>query len=100
MYTNYCSGCHGIDGRGKGSFSASLKQTPPNLTVLSRNNGGVYPEQHVIGVIAYGPSGHGGAGMPTWSSTLSSMDWGSGSKLETRLRISNLSKYVQTLQAK
>ena len=100
MYGSYCAPCHGVDGKGKGTLSSSLKRTPPNLTLLSKNNGGVYPESHVIGVLGHGTSvsGHDQAGMPEWAQTLGKID--QNNKLDAPLRISNLSKYLETLQAK
>jgi len=100
MYGSYCTPCHGVDGKGKGPISPSLKRTPSDLTLLSKNNGGVYPKAHVVGVLEHGTSasGHDQAGMPEWASTLGKMD--QNNKLDVPLRISNLAKYLETLQAK
>ena len=43
MYLQYCSSCHGQDGRGSGSVSEFLKVKVPDLTLLKKNNKGVYP---------------------------------------------------------
>jgi len=100
MYTSYCTPCHGVNGKGNGPLSSSLKRTPSDLTTLSKNNGGNYPEVRVIGILAHGSavSGHDGAGMPHWAITLGNMD--QNNKLDTPLRISNLSRYVETLQTR
>jgi mono/diheme cytochrome c family protein len=100
MYGNYCAPCHGVDGKGNGPMSSSLKRTPTNLTLLSKNNHGVYPESHVVGVLGHGAtaSGHNKSGMPEWAETLGNID--QNNKLDVPLRISNLSKYLQTIQAK
>ena len=100
MYGSYCAPCHGVDGKGNGRLSASLKRTPANLTLLSKNNGGVYPATHVIGVLGHGTSlsGHDQSGMPSWASALGNID--QSNKLDAPLRISNLSKYLETLQTK
>jgi mono/diheme cytochrome c family protein len=100
MYGNYCAPCHGVDGKGNGPISSSLKRTPTNLTQLSKNNGGVFPEFHVIGVLGHGTSasGHDQSGMPAWAPTLGKID--QNNKLDAPLRISNLTKYVETLQTK
>jgi mono/diheme cytochrome c family protein len=100
MYSNYCAPCHGVNGKGNGPFASSLKRTPPDLSLLSRKNNGVFPEKHVIGVIGRGTSasGHDRAGMPDWAQTLDKID--QTNKMDTPLRISNLSKYVGTLQSK
>jgi mono/diheme cytochrome c family protein len=100
MYSSYCAPCHGVNGRGNGPLASSLKRTPPDLTMLSRNNGGVFPAENVIGVIGHGTSAssHDKAGMPDWAETLGKID--QTNKLDTSLRISNLSKYLGTLQSK
>jgi len=100
MYSSYCTPCHGVNGKGNGPLASSLKRTPPDLTKLSRNNGGVFPIDHVIGVIGHGTSasGHDKAGMPNWAEELGKID--QTNKVDTALRISNLSKYLETLQSK
>jgi mono/diheme cytochrome c family protein len=100
MYSSYCAPCHGVNGAGNGPLASSLKRTPPDLTMLSRNNGGVFPMEHVMGVIRHGTSmsGHDKSGMPDWAEALGRID--QLNKLDTPLRISNLSKYLGTLQSK
>jgi mono/diheme cytochrome c family protein len=100
MYASYCTPCHGVDGRGHGKLSTSLKTPPPDISALSRNHGGVFPEQHVVGVLSHGASvsGHNKPGMPDWGQTLGNME--PNDKLNTSLRIHNLSKYLESLQVK
>jgi len=100
MYASYCTPCHGVDGKGNGRLTASLKRKPTDLTTLAKSNGGVYPAAHVVGVLSHGTSasGHDKAGMPEWANALGTMD--QNNKLDTKLRISNLSKYVETMQAR
>jgi hypothetical protein len=42
-YMSSCASCHGEDGKGKGPFSDKLKTAPPDLTILTRKNKGVFP---------------------------------------------------------
>jgi len=98
MYVNYCAPCHGMDGRGHGPVAAALKHPPTDLTVMSKNNGGKFPGVHVAAVLDYGaeiPS-HGTAEMPVWGPILGKMDQGSAQ--QRALRISNLKRYLQTMQ--
>jgi len=37
LYMQYCSSCHGIDGRGNGPVSPYLKIKVPDLTLLKKN---------------------------------------------------------------
>jgi mono/diheme cytochrome c family protein len=100
MFTNYCVTCHGTDGKGSGPAAASLKTTPPDLTALARNNGGKYPALKVASILR-GEStlaAHGSKEMPIWGPLFRSV--AGGHESEVQQRISNLSKYVESLQAK
>ncbi len=100
MYTSYCAPCHGTDGRGGGPVASDLKTQPTDLTMLTRNNGGKYPDTHVVAVLHFGAStpAHGTAQMPVWGKVLGSLNKGTHTQ-EKDLRIANLSRYLQSLQA-
>ena len=100
MYTNYCAPCHGVDGRGTGPVSIALKIPPADLTVLSKNNHGKFPDSHIAGVLQNGVeiSGHGSVEMPVWGPIFGDMD--TTSPQNRMIRISNLTRYLETLQAK
>ncbi len=60
-----CAACHGDDARGAGEFGADLLVTPPDLTVLAQNNGGVFPRDYVMSTIdGYARGAHFSAAMP------------------------------------
>jgi mono/diheme cytochrome c family protein len=100
MYGNYCAPCHGVDGRGNGPVAGALKAPPSDLTVLSRNNHGKFPGTRVITVLRDGQSisAHGSAQMPVWGPILGRLD--TSGNADRALRISNLSRYLDTIQAK
>lgn len=102
MYASYCASCHGLDGRGGGPTSPALKVKPADLSQLSKNNKGAYPENRVVAVLKFGMENpaHGSKVMPVWGPALQRMDHRGGSQDMQALRISNLVKYVETLQAK
>jgi mono/diheme cytochrome c family protein len=102
MYVNYCAPCHGVEGKGNGPAAAALKKQPTDLAVLSRNNGGKFPSTHIASVLQFGavnPS-HGTAEMPVWGPVLGSVDSPPSEANVRALRISNLCRYLQTLQEK
>jgi mono/diheme cytochrome c family protein len=68
MYVQYCSSCHGRDGRGSGSVSPFLKVKVPDLTLLRKRNKGVYPADVVTLAIDGRRTirGHGDPKMPVW----------------------------------
>jgi mono/diheme cytochrome c family protein len=102
MYVNYCAPCHGVDGRGQGPVAAALKKQPADLALLSKNNRGKFPSTHVMAVLQFGAANpsHGTADMPVWGPVLSGMDKTNAEPNVQVLRISNLSRYLQSLQAK
>jgi mono/diheme cytochrome c family protein len=100
MYSSYCASCHGLNGRGNGPIASSLKTPPADLTVLSKNNGGKFPCAHITTVLQHGvqiPS-HGTIEMPVWGPVLGKMD--QANPQERLLRISNLSRYLESIQAR
>ena len=54
MYTVYCAGCHGEDGRGNGRSSRYCTVPPVDLTQLSTKNHDIYPSESVCRILRYG----------------------------------------------
>lgn len=102
MFNNYCAPCHGVDGRGRGLNAAALKEAPADLSVLSRNNNGVYPASHVLAVMHFGTENAAPASkeMPIWAPVLGKIDHSMGSDDMQALRINNLVRYLETLQVR
>jgi mono/diheme cytochrome c family protein len=100
MFTNYCASCHGADGKGNGPAATALKMPPADLTVLSKNNGGKYPALKISAILRGdgGLPAHGSREMPVWGPLFRSVS--GGHEREVQQRISNLTKYVETLQVK
>ena len=100
MYKAYCAACHGTDGKGNGPAAPAMKTPPTDLTTLSKNNGGKFPTGKVASTIngqADIPA-HGNRDMPVWGKVFWSMSHGHES--EVQQRVSNLTKYIEGLQAK
>ena len=67
-FQSSCASCHGTDAKGKGPVSDQLKIPPPDLTMLAKNNNGVFPTNAVYETI-YGLKtipAHGTREMPIW----------------------------------
>lgn len=99
MFGEYCAPCHGPAGLGNGPAAAALKKPPANLTLLTRNNKGTFPQRRVEDVLRFGvdyPS-HGNSEMPVWGPTFRAL---SADKEAVTLRIANLAEYLRSLQAK
>jgi mono/diheme cytochrome c family protein len=67
-YDANCAVCHGPAGKGDGPYAAKLKLPMPDLTVLAKNNGGVFPSARVFSLIdgREEVQGHGPRDMPVW----------------------------------
>lgn len=100
MYRTYCASCHGLDGKGAGPAAAAMKVPPTDLTVLSRNNGGKFPELKFQNVLKVSSplAAHGSSDMPLWGPIFRSLE--SGSEGYMQIRIYNLMKHVESLQVK
>jgi mono/diheme cytochrome c family protein len=101
MYMQYCSSCHGQDGRGSGSVTTFLKVKVPDLTLLKKNNKGIYPEDEVIVAIDGRRKirSHGDPKMPVWGATFGRevKDPKSG-EVTVGLKEKAVAEYVATLQ--
>jgi mono/diheme cytochrome c family protein len=100
MYKSYCAACHGVSGRGDGPAAEALKVPPTDLTALATNNGGKYPSLKVAAILrGENPlKAHGTKDMPIWGNLF----WGlsGGHEGEVQQRISNLNKYLESIQKK
>jgi mono/diheme cytochrome c family protein len=99
MFKSYCAVCHGTDGKGGGPAASALKVSPPDLTSLSKNNGGKFPSAKVSTAIRdANVSAHGSRDMPVWGPLF--LEMSGGHQAEVQQRVSNLTQYVESLQAK
>lgn len=105
-FDNNCAACHGRDGKGAGSITDLLKKSPPDLTTLSKRNGGVFPLARVYDVIESAGPGHGTRDMPAWGKAYSMqaadyyLDVPYNSEAYVRARILSLAEYINRTQAK
>jgi mono/diheme cytochrome c family protein len=99
VYGQYRAVCHGVDGKGAGPAAVALKQRPTDLTQISRQNKGEFPEDHFLRMMdgQVATAAHGTADMPIWGSEFRNTT----SNLNTAQdRIHALLNYVEELQAK
>ncbi len=101
MFGAYCASCHGVDGKGNGPAAPALKMQPTDLTLLAQKNGGKFPTMHVMSSIQdVNQTAHGSKDMPVWGPIFSSLSLGYSSPGMVKLRIANLTKYIESLQEK
>ena len=94
MYASYCAACHGKTGKGDGPAAAALKNKPSDLTVLSKAHNGKFSSKDFEDKIRGDQmtAAHGSVDMPIWGPIFKSLG-------NDQLRVYNLKKYVDTLQA-
>jgi mono/diheme cytochrome c family protein len=99
-FRTYCASCHGAGGKGDGPLAEELRFRPPDLTLLSRRNGGQYPAETVQRIIdGRSPlAGHGGPDMPIWGDAFRNADTGYDDRL-VREKIRSVVDYLKGLQA-
>ena len=106
-YESNCIACHGKDLKG-GAYVDFLKVTPPDLSQLSRKNGGVFPFDRVYGSIdgRQELKGHGSRDMPIWGKDYQVkageyyVDVNYDPEAFIRARIFALIDYINRMQAK
>lgn len=108
-YEGACAVCHGLGGAGNGPMVAQLTKPVPDLTVLARNNGGVFPFDRVYQVIdgRQEVKSHGSREMPVWGRGFRKQSSGyfdsypaRDTESPARSRILALTEYVYRLQGK
>ena len=99
MYTNYCAPCHGTDGKGHGPVAASLKESADGFDRI-RGHHGKFPDTHVAAILQFGakcrPTDR--QLMPVWGPILGNMN--RANLQDKQLRISNLTRYLESIQAR
>ncbi|MDH5188000.1 MAG: cytochrome c [Rhodospirillaceae bacterium] len=109
-YMGACAVCHGESGVGNGSFGGMLSTKPTNLTLLAKENGGVFPTDLVYQTIDGRKMGaaHGSRAMPIWGERYkteaakhySDFYGNYDSEAMVRARILSLIDYLNNMQIK
>ena len=104
LFLNSCWQCHGLDAKGFGPMAEMLAIETPDLTELSKRNGGVFPTEAVaMQIDGRSPVlAHGGE-MPIFGQSLESdqnvaLRMQSGQQLMTGVPLANVIVYLESLQ--
>jgi mono/diheme cytochrome c family protein len=102
-FRQHCAQCHGMDATGDGPVAPALKKKPANLTMLAKNNGGVFPADEVRNFIdgTKTAEGHGTREMPIWGYAFMHRPGSSGvpeSEEAVQHKINRLVEYVKSIQ--
>ena len=101
-YLQYCSSCHGEDGRGDGVVSSMMRPKPADLTRLAAAHGGTFPFTHVEKMIdgRQRPAAHGSSEMPVWGEVLSGEKAMAQPSALVRGQVQEITSYLASIQAK
>ena len=106
-FRSYCSGCHGVEGKGDGTLAEFLTLAIPDITKLTKLNAGIFPEERVMEVIdgRADVKVHGMRDMPVWgdwfNSEAVSQDTDRDSReLIVQDRIQSLVSFIKSIQVK
>ena len=106
-FRNYCSACHGLEGKGDGTLGEFLTLAVPDLTKLAKLNAGQFPTERIMEVIdgRADVKVHGMRDMPVWGDWFDSEAVSQDTDRETREiivrdRIQSLTSYIKSIQEK
>jgi mono/diheme cytochrome c family protein len=101
LYRRFCASCHGAQGRGDGPVASSFKVEVPDLTLLARRAGGVFPRERVVRIIdgRHIIGAHGSRTMPVWGEAFGRAERGSpDAERATRILIDRIAGHIEQLQ--
>jgi mono/diheme cytochrome c family protein len=100
-FRTYCASCHGVDAKGDGPLSESLRYQPPDLTRIAKRHGGEFPAEKVIRIVdGRSPlKGHGGPDMPIWGDAFRNADTGYDDAV-ARAKVREVVEHLRTIQEK
>jgi mono/diheme cytochrome c family protein len=100
-FVQYCSACHGMEGRGDGPVAPVLQPPPADLTRIAQRRGGQFPMAEIRDYIdgRKGAPAHGRRDMPVWGQRLEEMLGGDSlAEAATRSYIQLLVEYLKAIQ--
>lgn len=101
LFEQFCASCHGVGGKGDGPVASAIPVNMPNLTHLSEDNGGQFPEEYLRTVIdgRYVVTLHGTRYMPIWGYEFwVAQGADPAAALLVELIMDNLVDYIESIQ--
>jgi mono/diheme cytochrome c family protein len=96
LFRAHCASCHGQEGRGNGPVAPMMRKAPPDLTQLTRHNGGLFPEARIRRIVdGREVESHGTREMPVWGDVFKTISDGVA---DAPTRILAIVRYLQSLQ--
>ena len=101
-FQQYCSGCHGLEGKGDGALASYLKAPPPDLTTIAKRRGGTFPETEVAEIIdgKRALAAHGTRDMPIWGQRFEAASSSQAPLASARGQVLLFVAYLRSIQQK
>jgi mono/diheme cytochrome c family protein len=104
-YVRFCSGCHGVDGKGNGPEASKLKEKPADLTQLAKKNNNTFPTARVTRILNGSEviPAHGSRQTPVWGHEFGAGERTAGGHVSptvARERIQLIIRYLESIQEK
>jgi mono/diheme cytochrome c family protein len=98
-YQRYCKNCHGEQGKGDGAIAKWLKVPPADLTQVSENHDGEFPEEKLVRVIDGREEVrvHGLREMPIWGDVFQDGEAPGKSESSVQQKIADLVAVVRSM---
>lgn len=100
LYRVHCLNCHGPQARGDGPMAQVLKKQPPDLTLITARNDGVFPREQVHQSIdgRLRVRSHGLREMPVWGLSFQVRGLDGDQEQEVQERLRALVSYLESIQ--
>lgn len=97
-FAKYCARCHGTSGHGEGPVGDALRVRPPDLTLLAKNNDGVFAAARIERIIDGRDimAAHGTMEMPVWGDVFRRRE--GLSEQAVKARIEAIVRYLASIQ--
>ncbi len=98
LFSEHCASCHGATGTGNGPLADRFRQPPPDLTLYTSRNGGVFPAEQVRRIVdGREVSSHRDREMPVWGNAFRSSAGGLSPE-QVKARIAAIVAFLEAIQ--
>jgi mono/diheme cytochrome c family protein len=98
LFSEHCASCHGPTGTGNGPMAERFRQRPPDLTLYTTRNGGVFPSEQVGRIIdGRDVPPHRDREMPVWGNAFRATPAGLSPE-DVKSRIAAIVAFLEAIQ--
>lgn len=98
LFSQHCASCHGPAGTGNGPMAERFRQRPPDLTLYTMRNGGVFPSEQVARIVdGRDVPSHRDREMPVWGDAFRTSPGGL-SPDSVKARIAAIVAFLEAIQ--